>query len=393
MERREFVKTVGLGAIGLTVAGRGEAFADASENPAANLGAKASPLQATLRWGMIGTGKRCWQHIKVVQRFPECRIAALCDIRKERLDHALDMCKSDPPAAYEDYKELLKRDDLDIILVATPNYLHCEMVIAGLESGRHVLTEKPMGITVEECNAMIAAAGKCGKILQVGLQLRYAPFYQKVHQLLADGAIGKCQFVWFNEFRGDWAKQSNDPEVDNKINWRFYNKLSGGTLLEKSCHFFDLFRWFVRTEPLSVCAMGGINHYSNGRETLDHASVIVEFDGGCKATHGLSMYSPHMKGFVLIGEKGALDLDWDTGEIVLRRPGKQPETLRADVGNKDTGGHIGTYELHESFLECIKTGKPPLTDPVAGKESIRIGLAAELAIRERRWVQMSEIPA
>lgn len=380
MERREFMKHTGLGALGLMLAGSEMA---ASEEPAG----------PRIRWGLIGTGKRCRQHIKVIQRFAESRIVALCDVWKERLDHALEMCAADPPAAYEDYRELLKRDDLDVILVATPNYLHKEMVVAALDSGRHVLSEKPMGITVAECNEMIEAAARSGRVLQVGLQLRYSAFYQKVHSLLADGVIGKPKFVWFNEFRGDWAKQSRDPEIDNKINWRFYNELSGGTLLEKSCHYFDLFRWFVGTEPVQVTAMGGINFYTNGRETLDHASVVIEFQGDVKATHGLSMYSPHMRSFVLIGEKGALDLDWATGDITLRRKGKKPEVLRADVAYKDTGGHVGTYEMHESFLECIRTGKPPLTDPVAGKESIRIGLAAELAVKENRWVKMTEIPA
>jgi len=322
---------------------------------------------------------------------PEYEIAALCDIQKDRLDTACGMCEG--TERYDDYRKLLERNDLDVILVATPNYVHKEVVVAALKSGRHVLTEKPMGITVAECNEMIETAKESGKTLQVGLQLRYSPFYQKVHSLIAEGAIGKPKFVWFNEFRGDWAKQSSDPEIDNKINWRFYNKLSGGTLLEKSCHYFDLFRWMIGTEPISVTAMGGINFYTNGRETLDHASVVIDFEGYCKATHGLSMYSPHMQEFILIGEKGALDLDADNGAINLRRGGKQPEIIRADVANKDTGGHVGTFEMHESFLDCMKTGKPPLTDPSAGKESIRIGLAAEMAVREKRVVKMEEIPA
>ena len=378
MERRAFMKAAGLGALGLALGPK----AISAEEP--------SPR---IRWGLVGTGKRCWQHIKVLQRFPESRIVALCDIQKDRLDHAMEMCKADPPAPYEAYKDLLKRDDLDVILVATPNYVHREVVVAALKSGRHVLTEKPMGITVEECNDMIGTANGSGKILQVGLQLRYAPFYQKVHSLLRDGIIGKPKFVWFNEFRGDWAKQSTDPEVDDKINWRFYQKLSGGTLLEKSCHYFDLFRWMIGAEPVRVCGMGGVNFYTNGRETLDHASVVVEFDGDCKATHGLSMYSPHGQGFFIIGEKGALDLNWETGDIVLKHQGKKDEILRADVSSKDTGGHIGTYEMHASFLDCMRTGKPPLTDPVAGKESIRLGLAAEKSVRENRSVDMSEIGA
>jgi predicted dehydrogenase len=250
-----------------------------------------------------------------------------------------------------------------------------------------------MGITVAECNDMIQTGNTTGKTLQVALQLRYAPFYQKAHSLLRDGAIGKLKFVWFNEFRGDWAKQSTDPEIDNKINWRFYNKLSGGTLLEKSCHYFDLFNWFVGTKALRVTGMGGINYYTNGRDTLDHASIVIEYEGDCKATHGLSMYSPHGQGFRLIGETGALDLDWETGSINLLRQGKQPEVLKADVANQDTGGHIGTAEMHQSFLECLRTGKPPLTDPEVGKESIRVGLAAEIAVREKRWVEMKEIEA
>ncbi len=377
MERREFMKTAGLGALGVMLAGNGVLAAD----------------EKKIRWGLVGTGKRCVQHIKVIQKMPQSRIVALCDIQQARLDSAAAMCKADPPTGYSDYKELLKRDDLDVILVATPNYVHHEVVIAALNSGRPVLTEKPMGITVAECNDMIATAKKSGKTLQVGLQLRYAPFYQKVHSLLRDGTIGKLKFVWFSEFRGDWAKQSTDPEIDNKINWRFYNKLSGGTLLEKSCHYFDLFNWFVGTKALRVTGMGGINYYSNGRETLDHASIVIEYEGDCKATHGLSMYSPHGQGFRLIGETGALDLDWETGAINLLRLGKQPEVVKADVANQDTGGHIGTFEMHQSFLECLRTGKPPLTDPEVGKESIRVGLAAELAVKEKRWVEMKEIEA
>jgi len=373
MERREFMKQAGLGTLGVMLAGR------------------AVGEEGKIRWGLVGTGKRCWQHIKVLNKMPEYEIAALCDIQKDRLDTACGMCEG--TERYDDYRKLLERNDLDVILVATPNYVHKEVVVAALKSGRHVLTEKPMGITVAECNEMIETAKESGKTLQVGLQLRYSPFYQKVHSLIAEGAIGKPKFVWFNEFRGDWAKQSSDPEIDNKINWRFYNKLSGGTLLEKSCHYFDLFRWMIGTEPISVTAMGGINFYTNGRETLDHASVVIDFEGYCKATHGLSMYSPHMQEFILIGEKGALDLDADNGAINLRRGGKQPEIIRADVANKDTGGHVGTFEMHESFLDCMKTGKPPLTDPSAGKESIRIGLAAEMAVREKRVVKMEEIPA
>ena len=373
MERREFMKQAGLGTLGMILEG------------------KAVGEESKIRWGLVGTGKRCLQHIKVLQKMPEYKIVALCDIQKDRLDTACGMCQG--AERYDDYHKLLERSDLDVILVATPNYVHKEVVVAALKSGRHVLTEKPMGITVAECNEMIQTAKSSGKVLQVGLQLRYSPFYQKVYSLIADGAIGKPRFVWFNEFRGDWAKQSSDPEIDNKINWRFYQKLSGGTLLEKSCHYFDLFRWMIGTEPVSVAATGGVNFYTNGRDTLDHASVVIDFQGDCKATHGLSMYSPHMQEFIIIGEKGALDLDADTGAINLRRQGKQPEALHADVANKDTGGHVGTFEMHESFLDCMKTGKPPLTDPSAGKQSIRIGLAAELAVKEKRVVRMKEIPA
>ena len=374
------MKKAGLGAVGLMLAGGGALGEEQAGAP-------------RLRWGLLGTGRRCWQHIKLIQRFPETRIVALCDIRKERLDHALGICAADPPAAYDDYRELLKRDDLDLILVATPNHLHGEMVVAALSSGRHILAEKPMGITVAECNQIIEAARKNGKVMQVGLQLHYSPFYRRVHGLLNEGAIGRLKFVWFSEFRGDWVKQSDDPETDRKVNWRFYDKLSGGTLVEKSCHCFDLFRWLIGSVPRQVAATGGINFHHDGRDTLDHASVVIEFEDGVKATHGLSMYSPNLHSFVLIGEKGALDLNDSTGDILLRRAGKEPEVLRAEVGGKDTGGHPGTYELHQSFLECVRTGKPPLTDAVAGKESVRLALAAELAVKEKRWVSMSEIPA
>lgn len=354
--------------------------------------ARADEAPKKLRWGLIGTGKRCWQHIRVIGRSPDTEtIVAICDIQPARMDGAEKLI-STPVTRYEKYQDLLARNDLDVILVATPNYCHSEEVIAALGKGCDVLTEKPMGITSAECNAMIDAAKKSGKILQVGLQLRYSTFYQKVHSMLKDGIIGNMKYVWFNEFRGDWAKQSDDPEVDAKINWRFYNKLSGGTLVEKSCHYFDLFRWFIDSEPTRVVAMGGINVYDH-RDTLDHATVAIEYANGCKATHGLSMYGPHNQGFVLIGDKGSLELSLDTNEIHVCRIGKKPEIIQASAEAKDTGGHVGTVELHESFADCVRNRRQPLTDPIAGKESVRVGIAGELSVREGRPVKMSEIPA
>jgi len=379
MARRDFIAGMG-GAAAALALGLGSGRAQGDE------------AATKLRWGLIGTGRRCWQHIKVIGRSPESEvIVAICDIQPARMDAAEKLIAT-PLTRYDKYQDLLARADLDVILVATPNYCHSEEVIAALGKGYDVLTEKPMAITCAECNAMIDAAKASGKILQVGLQLRYSPFYGKVHSLLKDGIIGNLKYVWFNEFRGDWAKQSSDPEIDRKINWRFFNKLSGGTLVEKSCHYFDLFRWFIDSEPVRVVAMGGINVYDH-RDTLDHATVAIEYANGCKATHGLSMYAPHNQGFVLIGDKGSLELSFETNEIRVCRSGKAPEIIRVTADAKDTGGHVGTVELHESFADCVRNRKAPLTDPIAGKESVRVGLAGELSVRESRPVKMSEIPA
>ena len=381
MQRRDFLATAGLGAAGLVLAGRGIISADDAKD-------------APIRWGLVGIGNRCTQHIRVLNALAGSRIVALCDINKSHLQNGAGLCREKPAGTYEGYREMLKRDDLDAVLVATPNDLHREMVVAALQSGRHVLTEKPMGITVEECNEMIDTAAKAGRTLQVGLELRYSPFYQKVHSLLQEEKIlGAVKFVWFNEFRGDWAKQSKDPAEDARINWRYSQKRSGGTLLEKSCHYFDLFNWLIGSKAQRVCGMGGINFYKNGRETLDHAVVAIEYEGDAKATHGLSMYSPKQEGFTFIGEKGLMDLDIPAGEIRVRLEGRAPQTFRADAKRQDAGGHSGTVEMHEDFQACLRAGKKPLCDAAVGKESIRVGLAGELAVREKRWVEMKEIPA
>ena len=381
MDRRDFMNT-GLGVAGLALASKVPALArDVAGKP-------------EIRWGLIGIGNRCEQHIRVLNVLPGSRIVALCDIKPEAIRKGVGMATTKPEGTYADHQEMLKRPDLDAVLVCTPNHLHREMVVAALASGRHVLTEKPMGITVEECNDIIQAGEKSGKVLQVGLELRYSPYYQRVRKLLQEEKVlGAVKFVWFSEFRGDWVHQSPDPAEDARINWRYYQKLSGGTLLEKSCHYFDLFNWFIGTRAERVCGMGGINVYANGRETLDHASVIVEYAGGAKATHGLAMYSPKAHDFIVIGEKGQLDMNYDDGEIVLRREGAAPEVIRAEANEKGTGGHSGTMEMHQDFQACVREGRKPLCDAVVGKESIRVGLAGEIAIRERRWVEMKEIPA
>src|SRR5207249_2856918 len=153
-------------------------------------------------------------------------------------------------------QKLLDNRDINAVLIATPNCVHKECVLAALAAGKHVMCEKPMAVSIEECNAMTQAAKERPELVVLyTMQLRYSPRFQVMRQTIEQGKIGKPKHLLFAEFRGDWNRgdvwQYDDPKR-GKINWRFSHAASGGTLNEKVCHYFDILHWMVGETPARV---------------------------------------------------------------------------------------------------------------------------------------------
>lgn len=351
--------------------------------------------------GIIGTGSMGRSHIRSLLAIGEFQITAVCDPHPPSLEEARKIlpegCRE-----YADYREMLAAGGLEAAIVATPNRTHTKIAIECLEGGLHVLSEKPMATTVPDCDAMIAAAGKADNVLQIGLELRHAPIYKKMHEVIREGEIGDVRMMWCHEFRAPFLQKVND--------WIIQDAWSGGTLVEKDCHHFDLFNWMIGVRPRRVCALGGadvayrekgkfVPHKRPGTvvDVLDNAWVVTEYENGARACLGLSMFSafgdPGLK-LGALGDEGTLRSDeTDMHLDVWSKSSPEKVSHHVPIPEEiEKQSHSGAvYYEHLAFAESIRRGASVVVDAETARWSVIVGLAAEEAVREGRVVNISEI--
>lgn len=357
-----------------------------------SLGASLPPLSI----GIIGTGSRGLIHIGALSTVPGVKIAAICDVDERRLATAARRA-GESAARFLDCRKLLEHPGVDAVLIATPNLLHREMVLAAIDAGKHVACEKPMATTLEDCRKLVRAAEKAETVVMFTMQLRYAHRYAEVRKYIEQGCIGTPKFLWVSEFRGDWNPRVwmyTDPKTGKQMNWRHSQVASGGTLNEKCCHYFDILHWLVGETPVKVGCSGDTNVYRDGRETWDHAVVSMDFAAGARADMGLCMYAPHQLGFQIIGDKGMLTLPTNEDFALLQAGGRRdPERLllTPEVGHGERGQtkHVETALLHmyDDFRQCIQEGKPPLVDARVAMASCQTAFRAQDAAERRCAVE------
>lgn len=273
MNRRSFVTAISAGTLGTAVLAHGaEEIFGREKHPVAP--------SDQVRLGIIGAGSRGQELMRYFLRVPGVHITGTCDIYEPRFAAARKITGEEMPI-YRDHRRLLEARDLDAIVVATPLSLHAQHVIASLQSGRHVYGEKSLGLTLGDCNKIVAAVRKSGKHFQVGHQYRYAPWFKEVIQRVGKGEIGRVTHIYGYWHRnGSWRRPVPDPKFERLINWRLYKEYSGGLMAELGSHQIDFANWVFGAMPESVTGSGGIDTYHDGRETDDNVQVIFRYPGG-----------------------------------------------------------------------------------------------------------------
>lgn len=328
-----------------------------------------------IRFGVISASPMGCLHMEGIVRNKHTELVAICDLDKGRAGAAADRFGMD--GYYTDYLELLKRDDIDAVVIATPDREHPEHAVAAMEAGKHVLCEKPMALSREECMEMIKTSERTGKKLMIGQICRYTPGFRLAKKLIDEGQIGELFYVE-SEYAHDCSK------IPGLGNWRMdpvrlrYPFLGGG------CHPVDLLRW-IAGNPYEVMA------YSN-RKVLKHWPVddttiaIMRFPNdvlgkvfvsiGCRRRY--SMRS------VFYGDKGTIIADNTTpyitifkteiksGEKYFEGPEDQAIGLTHPV---ELNSHNASAEIDE-FTQCILEDKPVLTDGREGAKTVIACLAA-----------------
>jgi predicted dehydrogenase len=291
--------------------------------------------------GVIGTGNRGTYDMRSVLEQPNARVAAVCDIKPDRLDRAATIAAKDKPDTYSDYRKIIDRKDIDAVVIATPPHLHTEMAIAALKAGKHVYCEKPIGLTADTIRDLVKVAKGANKVFVSGQQMRsmrqLGAAIQKIHQ----GAIGDILMIKAQR-HANADLDHNGPSAD----WFFDVKKSGGYLIEMSVHNLDVCNWVIGQHPSRAAGFGGTMLYKHdppGRNTMDGYSLTYDYPNGVKVSYTQLVFHPRGlpnggQYINVYGSKGAVELMGGTnfyprdgkGEPVQLAP-KQEEPRHAHM--------------------------------------------------------------
>lgn len=221
-------------------------------------------------------------------------------------------------------------------------------------------------------------------MLMIGHELRYSPYFQKIKESVSSGEIGRPRMVWCREFRGPFQKKSDD--------WIQDASKSGGALLDKNCHHFDLMNWWVGAHPKRVSAFGGVaakTRIAGEHQILDHATVSFEYENSVLGTLQLCMFAPDLQGedlvMSVIGDEGAIETRISKIQLLVwkhksAKRGPKVYQIAAKRG-EGWGNHLGFDEIHEAFVAAVKKRKRPLTGVRDCLDGTLLAIAAEKAVK------------
>jgi predicted dehydrogenase len=355
-------------------------------------------------------------------------VVALCDINPGQLakaDESLAQRGLPPATHYVEWKDMLHKESLEAVAIATPLSTHADVTVGCLEAGKHVLCEKMMGWDVEACRRMRTAAEKSGRLLEIGYQRSYNPLYQAAYEgVVKAGLLGDvyhARLVWHRN--APWRRQGDPPSPeydasrwgyptwDHLLNWRLYWRYSKGLMAELASHMVNTTNWFFESHPEAVSGSGGVYRFKEGREVPDHVFVTFEYPGGRTAVFTSiesnawdDYYELHMgtKGTLLLqAEREAFFFEEgskaSTGIEIARRVGPVAEATgsrASDSAGRSSGAAVGAnpaavsaYQLETSgFCAAIRTGSALRGGPDRAIRSAQACILACDAIQSRTRV-------
>lgn len=340
-----------------------------------------------VRFGLIGYGAWGSHHARAIAATEGAELVAIA----ARSDKTCATARTDHPAArvYQDYRALLEREQLDVVDVVLPTYLHYEVAKAVLETGRHLLLEKPMALRVAECDELISLAQTRGKCLAIGHEFRLSSLWGKVKEMIDAGAIGRPLYLFIELWRRPYRQGAEG--------WRYDIRRVGNWILEEPIHFFDMARWYLAAagEPVSIFARA--NSKQEGHPELqDNFSALLTFADGAYAvvSQTLAAFEHHQvvkltgtRGALSASWSGALDRDFHPHFSLQHHDGTRTETIPIP---KITGE---VYELEDEMammVRAVRDGGPIAATGVDGKWSVALCLAAQRSVDSGQLVSVTD---
>ena len=350
----------------------------------------------TIRYGVIGTGMMGVEHIENINAIDGAQVTAISDPDEGSRTAAQAIAGLGDGAVFSDHGQLLDSGLVDAVVLASPNFTHADILDDIIASGVHFLTEKPLATTVADARRVTDAAASSDAVCWMGLEYRYKPPIARLIEEVRSGRVGDVKMIAIREHRFPFLEKVGDCN-------RFTSN-TGGTLVEKCCHFFDLMTLIADDEPVRVFASGAqdVNHLDESYDgevpdMLDNAYVIVDYRGGTRALLDLCMFaegSQNEQELAVTGDKAKVEAFVPENFVrISHRDGSPVETIPIDDERIAYQGlHEGSSFLeHLDFFEAIRNEQPPKVTLEDGFLSVAIGIAAHRSIDEGRPVMMSEV--
>lgn len=363
-----------------------------------------------IQMGVIGTGGR---GAYLAGQFKEhgAEVNAVCDVYEPRL--AIGMKVASPGAKpYVDYRKLLEDKALNAVVIATPDHLHADMLVAAVESGKDVYVEKPLAHTIADGFRMVEAVRRTKRIALVGTQRRSYDLYQEAKGIMDSKVTGDVRLVtsaWLNHqrslvppvlkgtlnwelFLGSAPKRPMDPS--RLFNWLYFSDYSGGMMIGQAAHIIDGIQWMMNsTYPVAVTAAGGKPNLE-GAETAETSSMIVEFPENYITTFTVgykamryNQFNDQMQQFH--GSAARFDLGRESYALY---PQSNEVEMKPSKDRRSPGTFEGASRAHvRHFLDCLRTRREPNATVEMGQATNVVLCMAVESMRSRRKIMWDAI--
>lgn len=368
MHRREFLSTTGK-IVGVQVAASGLLSAAPSEH---------------VDVGFIGVGGRGTRLLTNLLQISGFRVRAICDIDPAHVSRAQKLVEDagqPRPAGTAAWKSLLERKDVQAVVSALPCDLHAEAYLDVITSGRDLYGEKPMCLTVKDCDAVVAATKKHDRIVQIGFQRRSDPRFIETIQQVHAGELGRLlegRVLWSNS----WGPL---------YGWFGLRERSGDWMVEQAVHNWDVMNWANRCLPVRAMGLGHDDLFREkqpDRNVHDYYSGVVQYDNGVIVNIIHSWTAPTLfnKEYTrLIGLRGGID--FNSGTFSYRPRLKKPDR----VGHDESGPINSTRLALENFLSSVRSRKQPVATVEHGRDAVLACLLMRRAVYEGSPATMEDL--
>ena len=360
------------------------------------------------KFNLIGAGVMGLEHLRLTMLEGRATVHGVFDPNPRSLAVANEVYNKFVPDGsifvYGTLEEACNDPEVDGLIISTPNYTHIDVVREAAKSGKHILLEKPMATTVQDAYEIMQIANSYGAVFQIGLQYRYmAICVEALYETLERRSIGSVKTISILEHR--------IPFLDKVNQWNKFSKYSGGTFIEKCCHYFDLMNLLAQSKPASVFASGSMAvnfldfEYDNEKsDILDNGFVIVTYENGIRGNFNLCMFSPMFyHEVILCGDEGRIKAfeyeDFLAGprvkshlEIMCGESKPARKTIPSYGPHIEETGHNGaTYFEHVYFIDNIEGKETNTATAEEGFWSIVVGAAAEESVKTGAVVNIDEL--